>query len=306
MGLLSSKNTVPIILLIILILVWTSVWSLFRIVIEAVPPLSFRVIIGIPAFVLLLILGFKKVKTINVPKADWKPLLLISFFNVTLWQVLMLYGISMLGGGRAAVLTYTMPVWATIFAAIFGYEKINLSIIISLIFGMLGIFFLSIEINIFQNMVGFLITLSAGLSWAVGTMIVKYGGIKSDGLIVAGWQQIIGIIPIIPFALYFDSNNFGSIDYIHISIILYGIFLSSAYTYWAYFTILQKISVNVTSISVMAVPILAILVDYVFINIKFSMFDLLALIFIVTGIYIVAKKPFNQTKKSNNSKINNV
>ena len=299
MGLLSSKNTVPIILLIILILVWTSVWSLFRIVIEAVPPLSFRVIIGIPAFVLLLILGFKKVKTINVPKADWKPLLLISFFNVTLWQVLMLYGISMLGGGRAAVLTYTMPVWATIFAAIFGYEKINLSIIISLIFGMLGIFFLSIEINIFQNMVGFLITLSAGLSWAVGTMIVKYGGIKSDGLIVAGWQQIIGIIPIIPFALYFDSHNFGSIDYIHISIIFYGIFLSSAYTYWAYFTILQKFSVNVTSISVMAVPILAILVDYVFINVKFSTFDLLALIFIVTGIYIVAKKPFNISKNVN-------
>ena len=47
----------------------------------------------------------------------------------------------MLGGGRAAVLTYTMPVWATIFASIFGYEKINISIIISLIFGMLGYIF---------------------------------------------------------------------------------------------------------------------------------------------------------------------
>ena len=297
MELLSSKKTLPIILLIILILVWTSVWSLFRIAIEAIPPLSFRVIIGIPAFALLLILGFKKVKTIQIPKADWKSLLLISFFNVTLWQVLMLYGISMLGGGRAAVLTYTMPVWATIFAAIFGYEKINISIIISLIFGMLGIFFLSVEIDVFENIVGFLITLSAGLSWAVGTMIVKYGGIKSDGLIVAGWQQIIGIIPIIPFALYFDLNNFGSIEYKHIFIILYGIFLSSAYTYWAYFTILQKFSVNVTSISVMAVPILAILVDYVFINVKFSTLDLLALIFIVSGIYVVAKKPFNRTKK---------
>ena len=76
MELLSSKKTLPIILLIILILVWSSVWSLFRIVIEAVPPLSFRVIIGIPAFILLLIHGIKKVKTINVPKADWKPLLL--------------------------------------------------------------------------------------------------------------------------------------------------------------------------------------------------------------------------------------
>ena len=294
MGLNLSKKFLPIFLLILLILVWTSVWSLFKIAIEAIPPLSFRVIIGIPAFVLLLFLGFKKVNTIYVPKSDFKPLLLISFFNVTLWQVLMLYGINMLGGGRAAVLTYTMPVWATIFASIFGYEKINISIIISLIFGMMGILFLSLEINIYDNLIGFLITLFAGLSWAIGTMIVKYGGIKSDGLIVAGWQQIIGIIPIIPFALYFDLDNFGLIDYSHILIIIYGIFLSSAYTYWAYFTILQKFSVNVTSISVMAVPILAILVDYVLIDVEFSEFDLLALIFIVTGIYIVATKPFNK------------
>ena len=293
MELMVSRKTLPLVLLIILIMVWASVWSLFRIAIEAIPPFSFRVIIGIPAFVLLLFLGFKKVKTINIPKAEWKPLILISFFNVTLWQVLMLYGISMLGGGRAAVLTYTMPVWATIFAAIFGYEKINISIIISLIFGMLGIFFLSVEINVFENIFGFLITLFAGLSWAVGTMIVKYGGIKSDGLIVAGWQQIIGIIPIIPFALYFDLNDFGTLGYVHLCIILYGIFLSSAYTYWAYFTILQKFSINVTSISVMAVPILAILVDYIFINVKFSTLDFLALIFIISGIYIVAKKPFN-------------
>ena len=291
-----SKQYITVFLLILLIIVWTSVWSLFKIGIEVIPPLSFRVIIGIPAFGLLLFIGFKKVKTIYFSKSELVPILLISFFNVTLWQVLMLYGISMLGGGRAAVLTYTMPVWATIFASVFGFEKINISIIISLIFGMTGIFFLSLEINIFDNLLGFLITLSAGLSWAIGTMIVKYGGIKSDGLIVAGWQQIIGIIPIIPFALYFDLNNFGKIDYKHILIIFYGIFLSSAYTYWAYFTILQKFSVNVTSISVMAVPILAILVDYIFVGVNFSFFDILALIFIVSGIYIVALKPFNKYK----------
>ena len=250
MGLNFSKQFLPIFLLIVLILVWTSVWSLFKIAIEAIPPLSFRVIIGIPAFALLLFLGFKKVKTVYIPRSDFKPLLLISFFN--------------------------------------------LSIIISLIFGMTGIIFLSLEINVFENMLGFLITLSAGLSWAIGTMIVKYGGIRSDGLIVAGWQQIIGIVPIIPFALYFDLDNFGLIDYRHILIIIYGIFLSSAYTYWAYFTILQKFSVNVTSISVMAVPILAILVDYVLVDVKFSGFDLLALIFIVSGIYVVATKPFNK------------
>ena len=298
MGLIFSKQFVTVLLLIILVLVWSSVWSLFRIAMEAIPPFSFRVIIGLPAFLLLLILGYKKVKTVKIPRNNIKSLLLISFFNVTLWQILMLYGITMLGGGRAAVLTYTMPVWATIFAAIFGYEKINFSIIVSLILGMIGIFFLSIEINIFENLFGFLITLSAGLSWAIGTMIVKYGGIKSDGLIVAGWQQLIGIIPIIPFALYYDLNNFGEIELRHILIIFYGIFFSSAYTYWAYFTVLQKFSVNITSISVMTVPVLAVLIDYFMIDFPFSTLDLFALIFIISGIYIAATRPFskNSTK----------
>ena len=293
MELFFSKKTIPIILLILLVLVWSSVWSLFRVAMEVIPPLSFRVIIGLPACVLLLFIGFKKVKTFKIPINDLKPLLLISLFNVTLWQVLMLYGIGMLGGGRAAVLTYTMPVWATIFAALFGYEKINVSVIISLVLGMIGILFLSIEINIFENMLGFLITLSAGLSWAIGTMIVKFGGIKSDGLIVAGWQQLIGILPIIPFAFYFDLINLGTIELRHILVILFGIFLSSAYTYWAYFTVLQKFPVTITSVSVMAVPVLAILIDYIIIDIEFSIFDLLALVFIVAGIFVAAKKPFH-------------
>tara|TARA_B100000579_G_scaffold434745_1_gene456314 strand:+ start:945 stop:1844 length:900 start_codon:yes stop_codon:yes gene_type:complete len=290
----NSKKFFPVILLILLILVWSSVWPLFKFATEAIPPFSFRVIIGLPACLLLFLLAFKKCKTIIIPKENWKSLFLISFFNVTLWQVLMLYGITMLGGGRAAVLTYTMPVWATIFASIFGYEKINFSIVVALILGVLGIFALSIEINILDNYFGFFITLAAGLSWGVGTMFVKYGGIKSDGLIVAGWQQLIGILPIIPFALYFDLNNFGIINYSHIFVILFGIFLSSGYTYWAYFTVLQKFSVNITSISVMAVPILAILIDFIFIDIDLSFYDLLALLLIVTSIFVAATKPFNK------------
>ena len=226
----------------------------------------------------------------------WMWCIVFSMYFSSMWM----FGITtiahtmLLGAIAFTVLTYTMPVWATIFATIFGYEKINLSIVISLILGMIGIFFLSIEINIFENLFGFLITLSAGLSWAIGTMIVKYGGIKSDGLIVAGWQQIIGIIPIIPFALYFDLNNFGEIELKHILIIFYGIFFSSAYTYWAYFTVLQKFSVNITSISVMAVPVLAVLIDYLTIDFPFSTLDLLALIFIISGIYIAATKPFTK------------
>jgi drug/metabolite transporter (DMT)-like permease len=43
----------------------------------------------------------------------------------------------------------------------------------------------------------------------------------------------------------------------------------------------------------MAVPVLAILIDYIIVDVVFSLFDFIALIFIVTGIFVAAKKPFN-------------
>ena len=290
----NDKNLLTVILLIFLIIVWSSVWSLFKIALEEIPPLTFRVMTGAPASILLFVFVLNKKKSFSIPRENWRSLLLISFFNVTLWQVLMLYGLSLLGGGRAAVLAYTMPVWATISAGLIGYEKINLSVTLALIFGMIGIFSLSIGIGVIDNILGLFLTLSAGLSWGIGTMIVKYGGFKSDGMLVAGWQQLIGVLPLIPFALYFDLNNFGNPNYIHYLIIFYAIFFSSAYTYWAYFTVLQKFSVNITSISVMMVPVLAILIDYFFMGVFLTNFDIVAVIFIVSSIFIAATKPFNK------------
>ena len=88
-------------------MVWSSVWSLFKIALEEIPPLSFRVMTGVPAAILLFVFVLNKKKSLSIPRENWRSLLMISFFNVTLWQVLMLYGLSLLGGGRAAVLAYT-------------------------------------------------------------------------------------------------------------------------------------------------------------------------------------------------------
>ena len=44
----------------------------------------------------------------------------------------------------------------------------------------------------------------------------------------------------------------------------------------------------------MAVPILAILIDFIFIDVELSFFDLFALLLIVTSIFVAATKPFNK------------
>ena len=44
----------------------------------------------------------------------------------------------------------------------------------------------------------------------------------------------------------------------------------------------------------MAVPILAILIDFIFIDVDLSFYDLLALLLIVKSIFVAATRPFNK------------
>ena len=291
------KKIKLIFILLLLIVVWSVVWPLFRFVVQEVPPLVFRVSAGIPAAILLLFIAKVSSEKLIIPKSKWVPLFFISIFNVTLWQVLMLYGVSMLGGGRAAVLGYTMPVWAVMVASIMGFEKITYSSFLALCLGVFGVISLTVGIDFFSNWIGVLVMLMAGLSWGIGTMILKYGGLNFNAFVIAGWQQLIGILPIIPFAILWDFNNIGNPDYRHFLVLLFAIFFSSAYTYWAYFVVLQNFTVTVTSISVMMVPVLALLIDAMYLGIKFSYYDLIALLMIVMSIFIAATKPFDKKNK---------
>jgi len=290
------KKIKLVFILVLLIIVWSVVWPLFRFVVQEIPPLVFRVSAGIPAAILLLFIAKVSSEKLIIPKRKWVPLFFISIFNVTLWQVLMLYGVSMLGGGRAAVLGYTMPVWAVMVACIMGFEKITYSSFLALCLGVLGVISLTVGIEFFSNWIGVLVMLMAGISWGIGTMILKYGGLNFNAFVIAGWQQLIGILPIIPFAILWDFNNIGNPDYRHFLVLLFAIFFSSSYTYWAYFVVLQNFTVTVTSISVMMVPVLALLIDAMYLGIKFSYYDLIALLMIVMSIFIAATKPFDKKK----------
>ena len=48
-----------------------------------------------------------------------------ALFNITSWNILVAYGVSMIPSGRAAILAYTMPVWAIPLSMLVLGEKIT-------------------------------------------------------------------------------------------------------------------------------------------------------------------------------------
>src|SRR5678810_808956 len=47
-----------------------------------------------------------------LPRGQWGRLWLLALLNITAWNMLIAFGVALIPSGRAAILAYTMPVWA--------------------------------------------------------------------------------------------------------------------------------------------------------------------------------------------------
>ena len=99
-----------------LILVVTCSWGLnypiMKFVVTEYPPSSFRALTFILGTCVLGLYARYRGESLWVPPAERWTTLRLSIPNMVLWHVGLVYGISLLNSGRAAIIGYTMPVWA--------------------------------------------------------------------------------------------------------------------------------------------------------------------------------------------------
>ena len=75
-----------------------------------------------------------------------------ALFNLTGWNILAIYGVSMMDSGRAAILGYTMPVWSVLLAVWFLGERLTARRAAGVALGMAGMaLLLSGEIRALQR-----------------------------------------------------------------------------------------------------------------------------------------------------------
>ena len=103
-----------------------------------------------------------------------------------------------LSGGRATIIAFTMPIWASLLSALILKEYIGVRQIAAIFLGVLGLALL-IGPELFELgsiPIGATLMLLAAMCWATATVCVKLypWGIGVQSL--AGWQLLIGGIPI--------------------------------------------------------------------------------------------------------------
>jgi len=261
---MSSHHTLPRALWLLLgalTLLWGFNWPMMKLALAELPVWTFRgACIGFGAIGLFVI---ARVQGLPVrPQRDqWVRLALTALFNVTCWNVLIGYGVSMLPSGRSAILAYTMPLWTVILSALFLRERLTMRKVLGVVLGMGAlILLLGTElIQISASPAGAMLVLAAALSWATGTVIMKRWPTHLPTTSFVAWQLTLGGGPVMAGALILDWGQWHPISIPATIALLYNMFIAFVFCHWAWFKIATSAPASIAALSTMMIPVVGVI-----------------------------------------------
>ena len=238
-------------------LAWGFNWTAMKVSLAEVPPWTFRSLcLGLGSLVLFAVLRGAG-QPLAVPRGQRARLALLALLNITAWNLLIAYGLTMIPSGRAAILAYTMPVWAIPLSVWLLGERLTRARLAGLALGMAG---LALLVGQGALNLGSLLVLGAALSWALGSVLQKRFPMSMPTGPYTAWIMLLGGVPIFSGALLLeDWRLLAGISVAAALGIAYNVFIAFAWAHWAWIKLATSVPVSVFSLSMLVVPLVGVL-----------------------------------------------
>jgi drug/metabolite transporter (DMT)-like permease len=180
-----------------------------KIGLSEIPPWVFRAAANMSGAAGLFLIARLNGLSLRVPQNQIKGLVVASLLNMTIWNIFVFYGVALMNSGRAAILAYTMPLWATLIGTLVLKERLSARAIIALLFGFLGmaLLFFGADGALQSPSLGPVLVVIAAISWGAGTVAIKYYRFTMPVTVLTAWQHLIGGLPVLLIALIWDVRN---------------------------------------------------------------------------------------------------
>ncbi|HWI25511.1 MAG TPA: DMT family transporter [Stellaceae bacterium] len=273
-------------------LFWGLNWPVMKLALTGIPVLPFRAICLLVAGPTMLTIARLRGDSLRLSRGEALRLTLAAFFNVTLWHLSTAYGVSKMPAGRASIIAYTMPAWASLFGALFLGEKLTWSRVAALVLGMGGVAALLLpELHAIRAApLGAASMILAALSWAAGTVVTKRYHWTGSVAALTGWQICLGGAPIVAAALIIGPfPGLARADAETLAALGYVIFCGMVIGQWGWFAVLARLPVARASIGTLAIPIIGVLSSTLLLGERLGPPELVALALVVAALSLALR-----------------
>jgi drug/metabolite transporter (DMT)-like permease len=271
---------------------WGFNWPVTKYLLSELPPLTLRGTTGVIGAGLLALLAVLSGQSLRVPRKLWPRLVLAASLNVGCWMVLMGLALLWLPASEAALIAYTMPIWASILAWPILGERPNLLRVISLVMAFAGLsaimggngFAASVE-----KLPGIIMALGGAFGFAVGTVLAKKLPLTLPPLSAAAWQIGIGCLPIAIVGLAIEKADVAALTNLGWILIVYSTVIQFCVAYVSWFAALARLPASVAAIGTMAVPVIGVVTSAVALHEPLGPGQIAALVFTLAGVALATR-----------------
>jgi drug/metabolite transporter (DMT)-like permease len=272
---------------------WAMNWPVIKLLLREWPPLFSRGIAGVAAGLLLALIAVTRGETLRMPRHAVTPLLFASFTNVFAWMGFATMAIKWLSISEAALLVYTMPIWATLFAWPILGTRPTLRAVAALLLGLTGILVLLGAHGLAlspDKLIGIALALGSATMFALGGVLTK-SPLPLPPTALVAWQVGLGCAPMIVLGLLFEHPDPAALTATGAAALAYMTLGPMGVCYLTWFATLRRLPPATAATGTLIVPVLGVIAAAVVLGEPLGLREAVAMAITLGGVLLALRKP---------------
>ena len=247
-------------MLIALCCVWGTTWPIMRIALTQLPPFTMRTTSTLVGGLVLFAVCLAMRRSLRVRGAkDWAHVCVAALLNVASFSVFSTFAQLGAATSRVAILAYTMPIWAVVLGWVFlgerpvGMQRISIALCAG------GLAVLIYPLAAAGIPLGIVLAVATGISWAAGTVYLKWARIDADPMAIALWQVVISFFVIGACMLIVEGGpDFATAHSDGVIATALSGLLGTGIAYALWFSIIHRLPATTASLGVLGSPVIGV------------------------------------------------
>ena len=266
-------------------LLWGFNWPSVRISLGEIAPWTLRSGGMAVAGLVLVAVALLSRQSLRVPRAHWARLAVAGFLSIAAFNVLLAFAQLAAPTSRAAILTFTMPIWSTLLAFLWLGEPLDGRRLAGLGLGAAGLTALGAPLIAAGGLSpGLWLALVASVSWALGTIVSKRWPVAAPTVTVAAWQLLIGgavagigmlVFEGVPVPKPLQPRTLAALGF--------HILGAQALAYYLWFSVVARLPAGIASLGTLMVPAVGVFGSVLLLGERPSWSDWLGLALVVAA-----------------------
>jgi drug/metabolite transporter (DMT)-like permease len=226
-------------------------------------------------------------------RGDYLRLALFSVFGVILNQLLFVGGLSLTTATNTSIIAVTIPVFATLMSAVFGFDRLNVLKILGIILAAGGVIFLIDPTRAsFSSATtrGDLMIVFNSLSYAAYIAVSKDTIARNGALRSLAWLFLFGSIVCVPLGAFSMAElDFAAVSLKTWSLLAFMVLIPTIGAYYLNAWALARVAPSTVAAYIYLQPLIGFFLAVLFLSEPFKLQSILAGLLIFLGVYLVTK-----------------